>query len=120
MKKEMEICRKNRNMLIKIIFTFLYLVFIGLLYVFKVQCIYLRLFHVECPGCGMTRAWISAVTGDFGKAFSMHPLFWSIPIIYIFFLTDGHVFKSKWMNYVTLSLFAGGFITLFVFRLLKL
>ncbi len=31
---------------------------------------------ISCPGCGMTRAWLSVLHGDFFAAFSYHPLFW--------------------------------------------
>jgi hypothetical protein len=31
--------------------------------------------HIPCPGCGMTRAFLSFFTLDIGKAFYYHPLF---------------------------------------------
>ncbi len=35
---------------------------------------------VPCPGCGMTRAWLSALHGDLAAAFAYHPLFWAVPL----------------------------------------
>ena len=30
---------------------------------------------ISCPGCGMTRAWLSLLRGDTAQAFAYHPLF---------------------------------------------
>ena len=35
---------------------------------------------ISCPGCGMTRAMLSALCLDFDKAFYYHPLFPIVPI----------------------------------------
>ncbi len=44
---------------------------------------------VSCAGCGMSRAFLSALKLDFVSAFSFHPLFWLvIPSIIIFLLKD--------------------------------
>lgn len=46
-------------------------------------CFIRNLFGVPCPGCGMTRAWLSALKLDFSAAMFYHPLFWLVPIIFI-------------------------------------
>ena len=33
-----------------------------------------RILHVPCPGCGMTRAALSALHGQFAQSFRYHPL----------------------------------------------
>lgn len=38
-------------------------------------CIMSATIGFPCPGCGMTRAWISFFKGDFIKAFKYNPLF---------------------------------------------
>ncbi|MDO4913953.1 MAG: DUF2752 domain-containing protein [Bifidobacteriaceae bacterium] len=48
---------------------------------FGVTCPIKFLTGVSCPGCGMTRAWLSVFRLDFNAAWHYHPLFWSIPII---------------------------------------
>ena len=68
----------------------------------------------------MTRAMLSALRGDFGRAFLYNPMFWTVPILYVFFLMDGYVFKNKYMNYITLGLGFSGFAAVFVYRLFKL
>lgn len=35
---------------------------------------------VSCPGCGMTRAWLSLLRLDLGAAWGYHPLFWLPPV----------------------------------------
>ena len=39
------------------------------------RCPFKLFLHVECPGCGMTRAIISVLKLDFRQAFAYHPLF---------------------------------------------
>ncbi len=46
---------------------------------------------ISCPGCGMTRAFISLAKLDFEKAFYYHPL-WCVPIIFVFVYI---LFKNK-------------------------
>lgn len=41
---------------------------------------------VSCAGCGMTRAWLAALSGDFAAAFAFHPLFWVVPPAVLVFL----------------------------------
>lgn len=46
-----------------------------------------RFFGVECPGCGMTRAFLSALQLDFRSAFYQHPLFgvFAAETVYVIF-----------------------------------
>ena len=37
-------------------------------------------FQVRCPGCGLTRAWLAFLTGDFTAALSQHALFLPMPV----------------------------------------
>lgn len=41
---------------------------------------------VSCPGCGMTRAWLSVFRLDFAAAFDFHPIFWIVPLVALFML----------------------------------
>ncbi len=43
---------------------------------------------ISCPGCGMTRAWLSLLHFDFAGAFACHPLFWTLPFILLVLLLD--------------------------------
>jgi uncharacterized protein DUF2752 len=37
-------------------------------------CLLRRLFHLPCPGCGMTRAFAALAKGDWSAAVTLHPL----------------------------------------------
>lgn len=51
---------------------------------------------INCPGCGMTRAYLSLLHGNILSAFYLHPLFLIIPLwIFIYF-----IFNKKHPNYV--------------------
>ncbi len=52
------------------------------------------IFKINCPFCGMTRAHLAAIQLDFGRAFSMHPLF-PLGIPYLWLLFHERFFKSK-------------------------
>lgn len=44
---------------------------------------------ISCAGCGMSRAFLSALKLDFVSAFHFHPLFWLvIPAVLIFIFKD--------------------------------
>lgn len=43
---------------------------------FGVTCPILFLTGVSCAGCGMSRAWMALLRGDWAGAFAFHPLFW--------------------------------------------
>ena len=37
-------------------------------------CLVAALFHVPCPGCGLTRAAFAMARGDLGRALALHPM----------------------------------------------
>ncbi len=86
--------------------------------VFRLPCIFKYLFHIPCAGCGMTRAYISLLQFDIIGAFKMHPMFWAMPILFIFYLFDWKLFKSKRLNHAVLILIAGGFLANWIISLL--
>lgn len=100
---------KIKNLKEKILVTILYLCVILLMYYLNISCIFIQLFNAPCPGCGMTRALLSALRFDFVKAFDFHPMFWSVPILYLYFLFDCNLFKSKKMNIVLFACISIGF-----------
>ena len=63
-------------------------VFYGFLQLLGITCPIKFVTGISCPGCGMTRAWISAlVFHDLHKAFHYHPLFWIVIPALPFFLS---------------------------------
>ena len=70
--------RKNRSSLIALsAVALLYLVFFRV----GITCPIKYLTGVSCAGCGMTRAWVHALTLHFPEAFGYHPVFWIVPIL---------------------------------------
>ena len=46
------------------------------------MCTFQQLFHIDCPGCGMTRSFISLAKGDLSRAWHHNPTaFLLFPII---------------------------------------
>ena len=41
-------------------------------------CASVRDFGIECPGCGLTRSWVSAVHGNLAQSFHHHRLGWLV------------------------------------------
>lgn len=81
-----------------------------LLKTLNISCPILKLTGISCPGCGMTRALISALQFNFAKAFYFHPL-WLIFIIFSVLLIILYIYEKKKM----FKLFLGFTIVLFIF-----
>jgi len=61
-----------------------------LFFVFVYRCPIYAVFGVQCPGCGITRAYMAAAQLNFSAAFSYHPLFFIVAP-----LTGYVVFRNK-------------------------
>ena len=70
---------------------------------------------VSCPGCGMTRAWESALHLDFHSALGYHPLFWAVPVIGILVLFRRKI--SKKVYNILIAGFIGLFVIVYLLRL---
>lgn len=82
------------------------------------QCVFLRHFHVICPGCGMTRAVKALLRLDFAGAWHFHPMVFSMPLLVLYIALDGHVFRKKAVNILILSLIGAGFAVNYTIRLI--
>lgn len=103
---------------IKIIFTIIYLGIVAVLFSMGITCIFRQYLGFVCPGCGMTRAMLSVLRLDFAAAFRYHPMFWSMPILYAYFLLDEGLFRNKIWNCVVLSGIGAGFVINWLLKLL--
>ncbi len=67
-------------------------VIIGVFLILGVPCLVKFLTGISCPGCGMTRAYISLLSFDFTRAFYYHPLWPIVPvfIVCLFWVGDRH------------------------------
>lgn len=58
-----------------------------------IPCVSKKLFGLDCPGCGMQRATVMVVQGDFAQAFAMFPaIYTTIPL---FVLIALHLVDKK-------------------------
>ena len=88
-----------------------------LLWLFQVPCFIRALTHIPCPGCGMTRAYTSLLHGDIAGAFQLHKMFWSIPLLTVYFFTDGRLLPWKWADHLLLSGIGIGFLLNWIINL---
>lgn len=88
--------------------------FVGLNY----GCIWKNNFGFECPSCGLSRAWLFAIKGDFPSAFSMHPMFFYPPLLLIY-LTLKRPVCSRKVDIFILSVLGLMYIALYLFKLLS-
>ena len=55
-------------------------------------------------------AWRELLCGHVGAAFSEHAMFWSVPLLYLYILADGRLFKNTLLNYGVLIAIGVGFL----------
>lgn len=105
---------KKRNLLLLTV-----LLLQGVLAYFgSMECIYLKYFHVICPGCGMTRAINAIMHFQFKKAFYCHPMVYSLPVILLYIVTDGKPIKNRCINNVVLIFIGIGFLINYIIKLI--
>lgn len=90
------------------------------LYISELPCLFVGLFGIPCPGCGITRAYIALFRLDFAAAFAYNPMFWAVPILYTSYLFDDKLFKARWANVLLLALLYGGLFVAWVCKLIAL
>lgn len=66
---------------------------------FLYKCPFWYILGVPCPGCGMTRAFKSVLMLDFERAFSYHPLWPMVILLFIGWILD--FFKVIQVKYET-------------------
>ena len=105
---------------LKIILSLGVIAVVALLWVGDIGCPLYQLSGIPCPGCGMTRALVSACRLDFRAAFAHHPMFWALPFLYASFLFDFRPFRKQWLNLAILLAGGAGFAVVYTFRLMQL
>lgn len=85
---------------IPIILTSIYCIFMQL--VFGAMCPFKVFLHVDCPGCGLTRATIALLKGDISKSlhYNYTCIFWLITIL--LFIIDRYIKPLKIKPFPTL------------------
>lgn len=101
----------------KLALTIGYLAIVAVLYFLDVPCLFLTLAKIPCPGCGMTRALFAFLHFDLVTAFTLHPMFWSLPFLYLYFLFDDGLFTSRRANSILLHCIGIGFLMQWVLKI---
>ena len=92
------------------------IVFYGLIFALGITCPVKYLTGVSCPGCGMTRACLSALRLDFASAFYYHPL-WILMLPLAALLIFLWAKRKKKALCVVLGLFFVALIGVYLYRL---
>jgi len=72
---------------------------------------------ISCPGCGMTRAWLSLLRLDLAGAVAYHPLFWlPVPALALYVLRQRLPRALVWSGG---ALICGLFCIVYFYRLLS-
>lgn len=90
------------------------------MYEIGVQCVFLRMTGIPCPGCGITRATAALLSGRVHEAFVYYPAYGALPILFLYFMYDGKVFSHKGLNRAVLIICATVIALFYVIKLLKL
>lgn len=84
---------------------------------FGMDCRIKTLTGLPCPTCGMTRAWLSALSLDLSSAFSWHPLFWTVPLLVLTVLFAD--LRKRWPKAILWTAL-GLFLAVYLVRMLLL
>jgi hypothetical protein len=59
-------------------------------------CLFTKILHFHCPGCGLTRAFIEILKFNFIGAWNFNPMIYLVLPISLFFITKDFMnFKNK-------------------------
>ena len=108
---------KSRFFMTRIFPCLLVILVDSLIVLFDIPCMYKTILGIPCPGCGMSHALLAALRLDFGEAFRLHAMFWSMPLIFALILTNGKIFRKKWMNLALIIGIGAGFLANYVWQL---
>jgi len=113
--------KENRKAYVreKLIGTLVFILIVAFMYFSGIHCLIRTVFGIVCPGCGLTRAILAALRLDLAAAFGYNAMFWSVPLLYLYYLKDGRLLPKKWMDYTLLSLIAVGFLGNWIYMLAK-
>lgn len=89
---------------------------------FNTKCVFKSIIGVPCPGCGLTRAWISFIKGNISEAFYWHPLFLMIPALVILILLYFKGSFIKYRRYILIAIvtIVGLYIIVYIVRMVIL
>lgn len=84
----------------------------------QLPCLIRHVTGLICPTCGMTRAWFSVLRLDPVSAFSLHPMFWSVPVLVLYLIYDGQLFRNRKLNRLIFGALITGLMVCYLIRLI--
>lgn len=84
-------------------------------HILNIPCLFKSIFGFSCIACGMTRAWLSVFRLDFVSAYDFNRMYWCIPILYLYIIFDGKLFKNQIINKCLLVFIIGALIGNYLF-----
>ena len=80
--------------------------------IFHKTCIFQILFHIDCPGCGLTRATIALFTGNIKESlhYNYSCIFWLITIL--LFIVNRYIKPFKKVNPIWILLIISCLVTI--------
>lgn len=94
----------------KLLLTVIYGCILLLFWALKLPCFFQYFFGIPCPGCGMSHAVFCILQLDFMQAFSCHPMVFSMPILYGYFIIDFRSLRRQRLHKGILAIIALGFL----------
>lgn len=87
----------------------------------KIDCPIHYLFHIYCPGCGLTRMIISIFKLDLYQAFRYNPYIFILLVLFILYgiyVLIRYIFSKK-KPHISIKVLIGIFISLIVYMILR-
>lgn len=109
--------KKIKDLKSKLIMTVIYICMLVVFWALELPCFYKYFFHIPCPGCGMSHAFFELIKLNFKEALEYHPMIFFVPVLYLYFLFDGKLFKNKPLNFAVLYLILSGFLINYVLKM---
>ena len=92
---------------------------LAVFYLLNIPCLFQYFLRIPCPGCGMTRALLSLLRLDLRGAFHYHPMVWSLPILGIYLLKNGGLYRDPRADRFFCAAVGVGFFLVWVIRLMR-
>ena len=93
------------------------LLIIGFIIGIRYGCMFRNALDIECPSCGLSRAWLALLHGNISEAFSFHPMFFFPPML-LFYCCKNRPIISRHLDITILSLLGIAYIVLYFIKFL--
>ena len=93
------------------------LIVVAIMYLTGIGCPIKYVTGVSCAGCGMTRAFMSLLRGQFKLAFYYHPLVYLMPFIMVYFFVKDKL--SGRIRKMLVFTICTAFVIVYIYRLIN-